>query len=179
MRIRRTFWCAALAFGLALGGVGCRRHKAAAKATDDSAPGRIRSVVDMNNVQAAGQLVAGFHSIEAGAWRWTEREFSVSLARPLRAGENGAILTVRLTVPPITIEKLKSIQLSAKVNGSPVDPETYTAPGNYVYRREVPASMLAEDPVRVDFALDKAIPPGNPDIRELGLVVLSIGLASR
>ena len=178
MRTRRTFWCALLACGLSLSGAGCRRHKAA-KETGDTAPGRMRSVVDMNNVRASGQLVSGFHSIEEGAWRWTAREFSVNLARPYRAEEKGAILVVRLTVPPVSIEKLKNLKLSATVNGSPLDPETYTAPGNYVYRRELPVSVLGDDPVRVDFSLDKAIPPGNPDVRELGIVVLSIGLQSR
>ena len=33
--------------------------------------------------------------------------------------------------------------------------------------------------VRVDFVLDKAMPPSGPDIRELGVVVISIGLESK
>ena len=41
--------------------------------------------------------------------------------------------------------------------------------------RKVPR-FKAGDTVRVDFQLDKAIPPGGGDIRELGIVVLSIGL---
>jgi hypothetical protein len=170
---------AALALALALAAGGCKRHKVATRATDEGAPLRMTSVVAMSDVRAAGQLLSGFHSVEAGAWRWTERQFSISLARPLHAEQKGATLTVKLTVPPVSIERLKSIQLSASVNGTALDPETYTAPGDYVYRRQVRANLLGGDPVRVDFSLDKAIPPGNPDIRELGVVVLSIGLETR
>ncbi len=89
------------------------------------------------------------------------------------------MLTVRLTVAPVSIEKLKSLELTASVNGANLDPETYTAAGTYLYRRELTPAQLANDPVRVKFSLDKAIPPGNPDIRELGVIVLSIGLQTR
>ena len=178
MRKQLAFRCAALAVVLALGGAGCRRHKVAVRDTDE-APGRLRSVVDMSDPRTAGQLLSGFHAMEDSAWRWTAREFSVNLARPPEAAQKGATLTVRLTVPPVSIGKLKSLKLSAAVNGAPLDPQTYTASGNYVYRRDVPANLLRDDPVRVDFSLDKAIPPGNPDVRELGLVVLSVGLQTR
>lgn len=174
MRMRLSFWSVALGFVLALGVAGCRRHGA-----DESGPGRLLAVVSMSDARGASQLVSGFHSVEEGAWRWTERHFTIDLARPARAEQRGATLAVSLTVPPVSIEKLKSLTLSAKVNGTALDPETYSAPGNYTYRRELPASALSSDPVRVDFSLDKAIPPGNPDIRELGVVVLSIGLAAR
>ncbi len=164
---------------LALAAAGCKRHKVATRPTDEGAPRRLASVVAMNDARAAGQLLSGFHSVEEGAWRWTERQFSISLARPLHAEQKGATLLVKLTVPPVSIDKLKSLKLSASVNGNSLDPETYTKPGNYVYRREVPANLLGGDPMRVDFSLDKAIPPGSPDIRELGVVVLSIGLETR
>ncbi len=176
MRNRLMLLFAALAFVLAFGGAGCRRHRARA---DEPAPGQLRSVVAMSDAQASTQLLSGFHLVEEGAWRWTERQFSISLATPPGAGQKGATLAVKLTVPPVSIERLKSLKLSAAVNGAALDPETYSAPGDYVYRRELPARLLTGDAVRVDFSLDKAIPPGNPDIRELGVVVLSIGLQTR
>jgi hypothetical protein len=46
-------------------------------------------------------------------------------------------------------------------------------------RREVPANLLSDDAVRVDFRLDKALPPGDADKRELGVVASSAGLVSR
>ena len=177
MRIRRAVSGLVLVLALAVAG-GCRRHRTP-RETDAGAPLRFRSVVSMNDPRAAGQLLSGFHSVEAGAWRWTERRFSLNLGRPPQADQKGATLSVKLTVPPVSIEKLKTLQLTASVNGAALDPETYTAPGDYVYRRVLPANLLGSDPVRVDFSLDKAIPPGNPDVRELGLVVLAIGLQSR
>jgi hypothetical protein len=46
-------------------------------------------------------------------------------------------------------------------------------------RREVPANLLSDDAVRVDFRSDKALPPGDADKRELGVVASSAGLVSR
>ena len=152
----------------------CKRH---AGAPGESKPGKLVSEVLMSNPHAAGQLISGFHSMENGAWRWTEKEFAISLLRPPQARQKGAVLSVRLTIPPVTIERLQTISLAASIHGTPLDPETYSAPGNYVYRRAVPAALLTDDPVRVDFALDKVIPPTGPDIRNLGIVVLAIGLS--
>ena len=53
--------------------------------------------------------------------------------------------------------------------------ETYTKPGAYVYSRDVAAQALAKRVVAVSFALDKYLPPGDPDRRELGVVVTAVG----
>ena len=63
--------------------------------------------------------------------------------------------------------------------GSALPPETYTTAGDYFYVREIPASLLTGDSLRVDFQLDKAIPPSSSDIRELGIIVLTVGLESK
>ena len=65
----------------------------------------------------------------------------------------------------------------------PVSPgrnsETYTAAGPYVYKRDVPGSLLGADSVKVDFQLDKAMPPNDQDKRELGVVVNSVALEAK
>jgi hypothetical protein len=61
------------------------------------------------------------------------------------------------------------------VNGTALAPESYTQAGQFVYIRDVPASLLAGDVSRVDFALDKTVPPSGTDQRELGLVVSLVG----
>ena len=71
-----------------------------------------------------GQLVSGFHGIEANAWRWTMRQFSVYLRPPLGSAQKGAVLIVNLTVPPAVIETEKTISLSASVKGNRFAPET-------------------------------------------------------
>ena len=46
--------------------------------------------------------------------------------------------------------------------------ETYRKAGEYVYRRDVDASLISGDAVRVDFQLDKAFAPGATDLRGQG-----------
>jgi hypothetical protein len=86
---------------------------------------------------------------------------------------------VKLTIPPVTIEKLQNVSLSGNAGGIALPPETYTTAGDYFYVRDIPASALTGDSVRVDFQLDKAIAPSGADIRELGIIVLNIGLESK
>jgi hypothetical protein len=43
----------------------------------------------------------------------------------------------------------------------------------------VPASALSSDAVSAEFALDKFLPPGTVDQRELGVVVTSIGFEAK
>ena len=46
-------------------------------------------------------------------------------------------------------------------------------------RRDVDASLISGDAVRVDFQLDKAFAPGATDLRELGIVATSAGLVAK
>lgn len=140
---------------------------------------RLSSTIHMGDPAFAGQLVNGFYGIEAKAWRWTGRQFSVELRRPASAVQKGGSLELHLTVPGSNFERLGSQSLSASIGGVEIPPETFSNPGDYVYRRYVPANLLMRDTVRIDFQLDKAVPPGAVDQRELGIVVQSISLESR
>ena len=156
---------------LAFAPLGCTRKQQAVKG---SAP--MASTVHMGDPQVEAQLIGGFYGIEQSAWRWTGRRFSVVLRPPSGASQKGATLQVRLTVPPVIVEKLKTISLSATIGGSALPPETYTQVGDYTYTREVAPALLSGGSVRVDFELDKSMPPAGADARDLGLVVLSAGL---
>jgi hypothetical protein len=79
----------------------------------------------------------------------------------------------------VIVEKLKTIALSATINGTSLPPETYTQAGDYTYTREVAPALLAGESVRVDFQLDKSMPPSGADLRDLGVVVLSAGLEAK
>ena len=170
--------CSLVLMALMLAPIGCKKKKVRVGATDEESP-RMQSVLNMGDPKVESQLVTGFHGIEASAWRWTEKQFTVALRTPFGASQKGAKLTVKLTVPPVTIEKLKSISLSATAGGNALPPETYTKPGDYLYVRDVPASVFSGDTVRIDFQLDKAMPPSGADQRELGIIVLNIGLESK
>jgi hypothetical protein len=163
---------------LALAPVACKKQKVRVGGADEETP-RMQSVLHMGDPKIEPQLVKGFHGIEAGAWRWTEKQFTAALRPPFGASQKGAKLTVKLTVPAVTLEKLKTVSLSATAAGSSLPPETYTTPGEYSYVREIPASLLTGDSLRVDFELDKAMAPSGADIRELGIIVTSIALENK
>jgi hypothetical protein len=123
-----------------------------------------------------GKQLEGFHQIEAGGWRWTQREFAVMLASPeLPAGGN-ARLTLDLYVPDSTIAKLGPITISGQLNHHPLKPETYFMPGSYTFTRDVPGAWLSPGPDRIEFSLNKALEPSATETRELGVVVSSAAL---
>ena len=171
----RRWCCSALLVTLALAPLGCKRKQAVVQTAGNEAP-RMASTIHMGDPKTGTQLISGFYGIEQNAWRWTGRRFSLALAPPLGAAQRGGTLQLRLTVPPVIIEKLKTITLSATIGGSALAPETYTQPGDYTYTREVAPALLGGEAVRVDFQLDKSMPPSGADLRDLGVVVLRAGL---
>src|SRR5205823_1614725 len=107
------------------------------------------------------------------------QRFSVVLRPPDSPGGESATLTMALAFPESEIAKLGNVTLSAAIGPVNLAPETYTKAGPYTYTREVPASLLTKEEVRVDFRLDKAMQASSQDIRELGVIVRSIGLEPR
>jgi hypothetical protein len=172
-RLALGWGCSLLLVTLAFAPLGCKRKKALPSAGE---PPTMASTVHMGDPQTATQLIGGFYGIEQNAWRWTARRFSLVLRSPFGAGQKGGTLQVRLTVPPVVVEKLKTISLSATIGGATFPPETYTQAGDYTYTRDVAPALLAGQSVRVDFQLDKSMPPSGADLRDLGVVVLSAGL---
>lgn len=159
---------------------GCRPPESAPVETiEEPAVSELAPMVHAADPKAAFQLVKGFHEIEQNAWRWTMREFAVTLRPPAGAAERGAVLRLKFAIPEPVIAKLKMVTLTARAGGAALAPESYSKPGDYVYTREVPGSALAGDAVSVEFSLDKAIPPGEADQRELGVVVTSVGLETK
>lgn len=131
--------------------------------------------IQVADPNASLQLVKGFHAVEQDAWRWTMQRFAVTLAPPAGSAGQGALLRLQFAIPETITERLGPIMLSATVGATPLEPETYSAPGSYAYERAVPPEALAGDAVTVEFALDKALPPGDLDQRELGVVVSAVG----
>jgi tRNA (mo5U34)-methyltransferase len=101
------------------------------------------------------QLLDGWHAIEHGAWRWTERRFSFAIDEPVE----GRTVRLRFYLAPAVFAGRASVML----RGGDSPPRTYTMPGEHVY--ECPAAS------RVHFELDTAIGPTREDPRELGLQV--------
>jgi hypothetical protein len=170
----------ALALMVCLLPAGCkhREKKIRVQQTDEDSAA-LASVIHMADPKAAPQLMNGFYSVEQGTWRWTMGKFALALRPPRGAAVKGATLHLRFTIVAASIERLKTISLSATVNSTPLSPETYTQPGAYDYSREVDARLLAGDSVNVEFALDKFLPAGAIETRELGVIVTSAGLEAK
>lgn len=146
--------------------------------TEEETP-TLATMLHVADPRASTQLVSGFYDLEQNAWRWTKGHFSVILRSPRGAAQNGAVLQLKFTIPDVVISKLRSITLSASIAGTALPPETYAHSGQFIYTRDVPAKLLATDTVKVDFALNKSLPPGSNDQRELGVVVSTVGFEAK
>ncbi len=162
---------AALAFAPA----GCKRRKK--KAPEE--PTGLATMVHAADPRAQTQLVRGFHGVEQNAWRWTAGSFAATLRPPAGAAQKGATLQFKFVIPDVILNQLKQMTLSVKVNGQALPPETYTKAGEYTYSRDVPANLLTQDVVNVEFALDKFLPASAQDIRDLGVIMTMVGFEAK
>lgn len=110
----------------------------------------------------------GWHAVEDGGWRWTERQFAVRI-EGTRAS-NASRLRLRLYVP----EAVGAITIEAIANGVTLAPETYSEPGEYEFVRSLAPFSTANGDIRIDFNLSSALPPDSTDRRERGIIVASI-----
>jgi hypothetical protein len=140
------------------------------------APQRPVSVLNTADRTITKQLVGGFYPIEANAWRWTARQFIVTLLPPPGSDKQGAKLELHFVIPDAQIAKLGPMTLSADVDDYSLTAETYSTGGEHDYTRDIPASLLRTNSVPVIFRFDKASPPTAADGRELGAVVSLIAL---
>lgn len=160
---------------------GCRgKHSGGGVQNEEPEAGpRISSSVKMSDATASTQLRKGFYGLESNAWRWTAGTFSVVLRPPLAAAQRGGTLSFAFSIPEVVIQKLKSVTLAASIGSTKLKSETYAKPGGYTFTADVPVELLSKDSVIVDFALDKSLPPGAVDLRELGVIATAVGLESK
>jgi SAM-dependent methyltransferase len=109
------------------------------------------------------QLVDGWHILENGAWRWTKRRFSLTVAPGAQR------LNLQVTVPP-NLEL--PLTLTAHTGGILLATHTLTHPGDFACVQTLPPG--AE--VLVEFDVDRALPPDATDARERAIIVRTIDL---
>src|SRR5260370_41529340 len=149
---------------------GCKRRdrKVRVVQTDEDSAS-LASVIHMSDPSAAAQLLKGFHAIEEKSWRWTMGEFAIVLRPPRNAAAKGATLHFKFTLPEAVLAKVKPVSLSASVNGTALPPATYTQAGELGYSRAAHDKLLSGDAVNLEFKLDKFLPAGPVETRELGV----------
>jgi hypothetical protein len=181
--------CAALLLGAAvllavLAAAGCASNepelaetKAAAAEDGAALPDGLLSSVHMGDPRAVPQLLEGFYGLEQGVWRWTARKFSVAIQAPSGGSGQDSQLEFKFSIPEAVISRVGALTLTARVNGTDIGSESYQKSGEYAFSKPVSASALKSgEAVKVEFELDKALPPGEADQRELGLVAVSVAL---
>jgi len=164
---------------LALCAVACRKTEPDLSGFTEEELPHLSSLIQVADPRDASQLLTGWYQVEQNAWRWTARNFAAVLRPPPGSATLGATLRFRLSVPDAVIKQLKFVTLSASVPGLRLSPETYLQPCEAVYARDMPPGILSGDSVRVDFALDKAIPASQGDGRELGVIAHSLSLETK
>jgi tRNA (mo5U34)-methyltransferase len=113
-------------------------------------------------------LERGWHRLEHGGWRWTQRRFSVQLT--LSAPLASATLRFLFHLPEQVLAQRPAVTLGVKVNGFPLEPRTFSTPGEHEYAAAVPS--LAAGTVLVEFELDSALAPADGELRELGGILV-------
>jgi hypothetical protein len=141
---------------------------------EEEHPELMLSTLHVADPKAVPQLLKGWHAVEQGSWRWTQKTFAVALKAP--SPGKSAKLQLKFVIPPPLLSRLHSITLNASIDGVSLGPETYNQAGDQTYTRTIAPRETSGNLIRVDFQLDKALPPDHRDKRELGVVVTSVGL---
>ena len=139
---------------------------------------KVESKVLTGDPRFAKQL-EGFNQIEPGGWRWTTREFAISLQAPDGSGQAGARLALQLFVPESSIQKLGPITLTARLAERVIGSETYSVAGDHAFTCNLEPGWLKAGANRLAFALDKSVRPSANDGRELGVVISSASLEAK
>jgi hypothetical protein len=156
--------------------MGCQRKQPVkVEVVEEDAP-KLATVVHVADPRATVQLVKGFYELEQGSWRWTASKFAVALRPPRGALERGVTLQLKFAIAEAVLGRVKSMTLKARSGKVDLGAETYSESGEHVYAREVPASILGGEVVLFEFEVDKFLPPGAVEQRELALIVTTVGL---
>ena len=136
-----------------------------------------QSVIRMSDLHTERQLVNGFYSLEAGAWRWTGKTFIVSLKTPADAASAGAVLILQGTLVPESFSN-GPLEISASVGDATLATQSFTKPGELIYKADVSASALQRPVVLAQFTVSSTHRvPG--DQRNLGIIASVISLRSK
>jgi hypothetical protein len=136
-----------------------------------------QNVIRMADLHTQRQLLKGFYQLEAGAWRWTNKDFSVMIKVPGGAAKNGGVLTLQGSIPPDAVQNAP-LEISSRIAGQPLEKKSFSKPGEIIYRVDVPASALTNPLIAADFDLSSTHRvPG--DARDLGVIATVISLRAK
>lgn len=127
-----------------------------------------------DRIASSTSLDEGWYELEQGCWRWTAKNFRAAIALP--PVQEASELRMQLYVPKELFELTNAVTLAVRLNGTPLNGETYRSPGAYLYRAPIPKRCGAGKAV-VDCSLSHSLVSFGSDERELGIIVHSLELA--
>jgi hypothetical protein len=130
----------------------------------------------MSDVDATRQLAAGIYGVENGGWRWTAGEFSIVLAAPRGTSTRGADLLFGFYIPDAIMRRTGPVTLTAYLNDMEVGASTYAAAGAQRFSAKIPPELISQSPEVIDFHLDRNVPGGVLESRELGVIAHTVSL---
>jgi hypothetical protein len=134
------------------------------------------SDLDLGDIRSKAQLGSGWYGIEDGGWRWMSKQAEAVLRVPAEAAP---VFEMQLFFPPGFMQRAGGpVTVSVMLDGRLLTAETYRQPGGFRLARPVPRDRLTAPAVRVTVQLDRAVPPGASDQRELGAVVSRLGFVA-
>jgi len=167
---------ATLALLALLAGGSCKTRKPKSEVLVDDNEAIVSEVVPANDSRVTSQLASGFYELESGTWRWTMPKFAVRFRVPAGAKEKGAVLKADLVFPEVIFKSTGPIQLTATAGDKALGAQALAQVGDHSVSFPIPADVLTTETITVDFKLDKSLPPGTVDPRELGLIFIKSGL---
>lgn len=137
----------------------------------------LSAAIRMADPRDSAQLLSGFYNLEQNAWRWTSRQFSISLATPKSAAPTSGRLEFQFTLPDVAAADLAGVTISASVEGRSLGAYKAAKAGEQTAVFTVPQDIMKADALIVDFTLDKSIPRRDAETRDLGLIALGFRLS--
>ncbi len=149
---------------------GCRKPRHPHPELTIEEPEALKAAIEAANPADEGQLLDGFHAREPEGWRWSMPEFTVTLAVPEEARTRGGRLEFEFVLPEAAASDLAGVTITAKIGDRELGAWQAPGPGTHTAVFSVPAALLGEEGVIIDFSLDRFIPPRGAETRRLGVI---------
>lgn len=168
----------ALAAVMLLLAAGCRQARQPHPELTVEEPEALQPAIDVTNPADEGQLLDGFYAREPAGWRWSAPEFTVTLGVPEALRGRDARIEFELVVPEAGAADLAGLTITARSGERELGKWRAPGPGTHTAMFPVPAVLLGEEGIIVDFALDRHIAPRGTDPRRLGVIPMKFRLAA-
>ncbi|MFZ5926946.1 MAG: hypothetical protein ACOYX1_05815 [Acidobacteriota bacterium] len=166
------------AAALMLLALGCRQPRHPHPELTVEEPEPLRDSIDVLNPADEGQLLDGFYSREPAGWRWSAPQFTITLGVPETLRGRDARIEFEMVIPEAGAADLAGLTITAKSGDHELGQWKAPGAGTHTAVFPVPAALLGEEGIVVDFALDRFIAPRGGESRRLGVIPAKFRLAA-